>query len=280
MLSILPGTLWMFGFLLLPFFLIAGISFLSRGEFGQVELPWTFSNYKQLAGFGVFGFEPLYPIILLRSLLLALITSFICVVCSLPIAFHIRSLGSAGRMVALVLLTIPIWTNLLIRTYAWQLLLGPEGWITRAAGLLGLVPEGGFFPGTSAVIICLVCDFLPIAALPIYASVEKLDSTQVEAVRDLGGSRWSVFRHGVYPQISAGLWAGLILVFLPALGQFVVPDLLGGAKTVLLGNVLQQQFGVSRDWPLGAAITTVFLLIISASIFLYGRRRHATEEPL
>jgi spermidine/putrescine transport system permease protein len=279
LLSILPGTLWVALFLVVPFLFIAGISFLSRGEFGQVERPWTFANYKQLAGFSLFGFEPLYPVILIRTLLLAAFTAAICAACSLPIAFFIRSL-SGGRTLALVLLTIPIWTNLLIRTYAWQLLLAPDGWITRIARFAGFVTPGeALFPSTPAVIACLICDFLPIAALPIYASVEKLDLALVEAARDLGGSRWNVFRHAIYPQISSGLWAGVILVFLPALGQFVVPDLLGGAKTVLLGNLLQQQFGPSRDWPLGAAITSVFFFIIAAAIFVYGRKR-SEENPL
>src|SRR5205085_5115088 len=109
---------------------------------------------------------------------------------------------------------------------------------------------------------------LPFAALPLYASVEKLDHALIEAAKDLGASRWNVFRHGIYPQIKPGLSAGVIFVFLPALGQFVIPDLLGGAKTVLLGNLLQQQFGPSRDWPFGAAIATVSMLIVIAGLAL------------
>jgi len=274
LLSVLPGAAWVAIFFAVPLLFIAAISFLSRGEFGQVERPWTLTNYKQLAGFGLFGFEPVYPMILLRSVVLALVTTVICAVLSLPIAFYIRSLSGGRRAVALVLLTVPIWTNLLVRTYAWQLLLAPDGWITRLASLFGAVAPGqGLFPGAGAVLTCLVCDFLPIIALPVYASVEKLDPGIVEATRDLGASRWSVFRHGIYPQISSGLWAGVILVFLPALGQFVVPDLLGGARTVLLGNLLQQQFGPSRDWPFGAAIATVFLFIIAAVVLLYNREK-------
>jgi spermidine/putrescine transport system permease protein len=277
MLSTLPGTLWIGFFFALPFLFITVISFLSRGEFGQVERPWTFANYKQLAGFGLFGFEPLYPLILLRSLIFALVTALLCAIAALPLAFFIRSLTASRRTLALVLLTVPVWTNLLVRTYAWQLLLAPEGWITRCTRFLGLVGRGeGLVPSTAAVLACLVCDFLPIMTLPLYASVEKLDPALVEAAGDLGASRWNVFRHGIYPQIASGLWAGIILVFLPALGQFVVPDLLGGAKTVLLGNLLQQQFGPSRDWPFGAAITTVFLVIIAAAVLL---DRGKTPQP-
>jgi len=279
--SVLPGAVWIAFFFVVPLLFIAAISFLSRGEFGQVERPWTIANYKQLAGFGLFGFEPVYPMILLRSIFLALITAAICALFSLPLAFFIRSLSGGRRTVALVLLTVPIWTNLLVRTYAWQLLLAPDGWITRFAGLFGAVTPGqALFPATAAVLACLVCDFLPITALPVYASVEKLDPALVEAAGDLGASRWNVFRHGIYPQISSGLWAGIILVFLPALGQFVVPDLLGGAKTVLLVNLLQQQFGPSRDWPFGAAITTVFLIIIAAVVLLYNRERPEEKEAV
>jgi spermidine/putrescine transport system permease protein len=281
LISVAPGAIWIGFFFALPFLYIALISFLSRGEFGQVERPWTFANYKQLAGFGLFGFEPVYPLILLRSVILAFVTATLCAAASLPLAFFIRSLSGGRRSLALVFLTVPIWTNLLVRTYAWQLLLAPDGWITRLVGFFGGISPGeALFPSTGAVLACLVCDFLPITALPVYASVEKLDPALVEAARDLGASRWKVFRHGVYPQISSGLWAGVILVFLPALGQFIVPDLLGGAKTILLGNLLQQQFGPSRDWPFGAAITTVFLSIIALVVLLYNRKRSQTEAPL
>ena len=280
-LSILPGAVWIAFFFALPLLFIAAISFLSRGEFGQIERPWTLANYKQLAGFGLFGFEPVYPLIFLRSVVLAFLTAALCAVGSIPLAFFIRSLSAGRRTIALVLLTVPVWTNLLVRTYAWQLLLAPDGWITRVVRLFGgAAPGEALFPGTAAVLACLVCDFLPICALPVYAAVEKLDAALMEAAKDLGASRWKVFWHGVYPQISSGLWAGIILVFLPALGQFVVPDLLGGAKTVLLGNLLQQQFGPSRDWPFGAAITTVFLLIIGSAVLQYSRNRREEEERL
>ena len=180
---------------------------------------------------------------------------------------------------ALMLLTIPVWTNLLVRTYAWQVLLGVDGLMTGVARAAGLVGDGeALYPGMAAVLVCLVCDYLPFAALPLYASVEKLNRATVEAARDLGASGWNVWRHAVYPQIKPGLWAGLIFVFLPALGQFVIPDLLGGAKTVLLGNVLQQQFGASRDWPFGAALTTVSILMLALIVLLYSRK--AKEELL
>ena len=256
-----------------PFLGIVVISFMTRGEYGAVERPFTFENYKQLAGFGPFGFEAVYPIVLLRTLVLAFVTSLLCATAALPLVFFVAALSSKKRTVALMLLTIPVWTNLLVRTYAWQVLLGPESWLTRVATATGFIAPGeALYPSLGAVLVCLICDYLPFAALPLYASVEKLNRGTIEAARDLGASGWHVFRHGVYPQIKPGLWAGLIFVFLPALGQFVIPDLLGGAKTVLLGNVLQQQFGASRDWPFGAAAATVSIMILALMVALYSRK--------
>jgi spermidine/putrescine transport system permease protein len=277
--TIIPAAAWESLFLLLPLLAIVVISFLTRGDYGGIQWPFTLDNYRQLAGHGLFGFEPVYPMILLRSVLLASATAVLCAAAALPLAFFIAALAGSSRVLALVLLTIPIWTNILVRTYAWQLLLGPGGWISLLAVKLGLIlPGQALYPSAGAVLVGLACDFLPFAALPLYASVEKLDRALLEAARDLGASRWQVFRHAIYPQIKAGLAAGVILVFLPALAQFVVPDLLGGAKIVLLGNALQQQFGASRDWPLGAAIATVSLLFVLAGILIF--RRLGKEEDL
>src|SRR5688572_2459581 len=279
MLLVLPGAGWEVLFLALPFAGMVVMSFMTRGEVGGVERPFTLENYKLLAGFGPFGFEPLYPVVLLRTVTLAFVTAASCAAAALPLVFWVASLSRRKRTVALMLLTIPVWTNLLVRTYAWQVLLGPDGLITGAARAVGLVGGGeALYPGMAAVLVCLVCDYLPFAALPLYASVEKMNRATVEAARDLGASGWNVWRHAVYPQIKPGLWAGLVFVFLPALGQFVIPDLLGGAKTVLLGNVLQQQFGPSRDWPFGATLTTVTIFVLALMVLLYSRK--AKEELL
>ena len=271
-LTILPGVGWEIIFLLLPFLAIVVISFLSRGEYGEIERPWTFENYQRLAGFGIFGFEPLYPLILLRSFLMGAATALLCAAAALPLAFWIASLRGGWRIAGLIAVTIPVWTNLLVRTYAWQVLLAPEGWITRLFALVGLGEPGqALYPSPAAVYVGMVCDYLPFAVLPLYAAIERLDHGLVEAAKDLGARRWSVFRHGIYPQIRAGLWAGLLLVFLPATGQFVIPDLLGGGKTILLGNLLQQQFGASRDWPFGAAIATVAIALVLVGLFVFSR---------
>jgi spermidine/putrescine transport system permease protein len=263
---------WLVLFFVAPLLGVVWVSFLSRGAYGELEFPLTLENYKRVAGFGLLGFDPLYPAILGRSILIAAVTAFFCVVCSLPVAFFIAGLSKRGKIIGLTLLVIPFWTNLLVRTYAWQILLGPQGWITQIAAALHLIKaDQALYPSNVAVMICLVCDYLPFAALPIFASVERMNWELVEAARDLGAGTWQTFRHGILPQIRPGLLAGAALVFLPATGQFVIPDLLGGAKTVLLGNLLQQQFGASRDWPFGAAIATVTMGIALAGVWVQAR---------
>jgi len=267
-----PGVAWLVLLVVLPFLALVAVSFMSRGDYGQIQLPLTLENYKRLAGFDLLGFDPLYPRILLRSLGMAAATGALCLAFALPAAFFIASLPKRWKGVALTLAVIPLWTNLLVRTYAWQILLAPEGAVTALARMAGFVEAGeGLYPGALAVYMGLVCDYLPFCLLPVYASVEKMNPALLDAVRDLGGGPLSVFRHGVAPQIKPGMAAGLLLVVLPALGQFVIPDLLGGAQTVLLGNLLQQQFGVSRDWPFGAAIATVAMLAVLAGMALHLR---------
>jgi len=185
------------------------------------------------------------------------------------------------KTLALTLVVIPFWTNLLIRTYAWQILFAPESWLTRAAHWLGIGAAGdALYPSTLAVMVGMVCDFLPFMVLPLYASVEKIDWSLAEAAMDLGANPCSVFRHALLPQIRPGLIAGIVLVFLPATGQFVIPDLLGGAKTVMLGNAIQQQFGQSRDWPFGSAIALVALVLVVIGIFIHGRKVGRSQEDV
>jgi len=276
-----PAVAWLTAFLLAPLLIVAGISFFSRGAYGEIDLPLTLDSYKRLLGFGELGFDPLYPFILLRSLWLGAMTAVFCVVAGLPVAFFIARLPSRFKTLALTLVVIPFWTNLLIRTYAWQILFAPESWLTRCLHALGLGIAGEpLYPGAWAVLVGMVCDFLPFMVLPLYASVEKIDWTLAEAAMDLGADRAQVFRHALLPQISPGLIAGVILVFLPATGQFVIPDLLGGAKTVMLGNAIQQQFGQSRDWPFGAAIACVALGLVMAGLWVYARKAPREEAIL
>jgi spermidine/putrescine transport system permease protein len=268
-----PGIVWVTVFLLLPLVAILAISFLSRGTYGEIELPLTMENYRRFMGFGLLGFDPLgYPLIMLRSFIMGAGTTVLCVVLSLPMAFFIAGLPVRYKHVALTLVVIPFWTNLLIRTYAWQMLLAPHSWLARAAVTLGLTTPGtALYPGVLAVYIGMVCDYLPFLLLPLYASVEKLDWRIAEAAADLGANGPRVFRHAILPQVLPGLVAGIVLVFIPATGQFVIPDLLGGGKTVMLGNVIDQQFRQSRDWPFGSAMAVLSMAMVLIGLWLYAR---------
>ena len=267
-----PGIAWVTVFLLLPLVAIGFISFLSKGVYGGFEPPATLYSFKRFAGFGLLGFDILYPIIILRSLVLGAATALLCAAIAFPLVFFIASLPGRWKNLALTLVVIPLWTNLMIRTYAWQLLLGPQSWLSSGAAALGFVPEGdGIYPSTFAVYVGMVCDFLPFLALPLYASVEKLDWSLVEAAHDLGANAVNTFRHAILPQVMPGLAAGFILVFIPAAGQFVIPDLLGGGKTVLLGSLIQQQFLQSRDWPFGSAIAFISMGLSMLGIWWYAR---------
>ncbi len=276
-----PALVWQTLFLLLPLVLIGGISFFSRGAYGEIEFPLTLENYRRLLGFGWLGFEAVYPVIFLKSILLGAATALLCLVAGLPLAFFIARRSERFKTIALTLVVIPFWTNLLIRTYAWQLLLSNDSPLTRLLHALGLGTAGEpFYPGVGAVLIGMVCDFLPFMALPLYASVEKIDWTIADAAADLGAGRWQVFRHALLPQIYPGMLAGTVLVLLPATGQFVIPDLLGGAKTVLLGNAIQQQFGQSRDWPFGSAISFVALGLLLITLWFFARKNAREESEL
>ncbi len=267
-----PGIFWVVFFLLVPLVSIAVISFLSRGMYGEIQRPFTLENFKRFIGFGLFGYDPLYPLIVLRSLVLGAATTILCVLGGLPLAFFIGAMPVRFKNMALTLVLIPFWTNLLIRTYAWQILLAPENPLAKLLVLLHLSSPGEpLYPSAFAIYIGMVCDYLPFLVMPLYASVEKIDWSIAEAAMDLGADGWRVFWHAVLPQVVPGLVAGIILVFIPAMGQFVIPDLLGGAKTVMLGNAIQQQFLQSRDWPFGSAITFLAMTLVMLSLWLYAR---------
>jgi spermidine/putrescine transport system permease protein len=268
-----PGIFWVMLFLVIPLVAIAVISFMTRGETGGYQHPFTLENYKRIMGFGFFGFDfELYPRIMLRSLMLGAGTALLCIAAALPLAFFIAGLPPRFKNMALILVLIPFWTNLLIRTYAWQILLAPESWLTRLLVWLHLLPPGEpLYPSTFAVYVGMVCDYLPFIVLPLYSSVEKIDWSIAEAASDLGANAPRVFWHAILPQVTPGLVAGIVLALVPATGQFVIPDLLGGAKTVMVGNVIQQQFGPSRDWPFGAAIACLTMALVLLGLWAYAR---------
>ncbi len=272
------GMLWLMVFLVLPGLVLIVVSFASRGAYGQLEWIFTIENYRRLAGFSLFGWTADYIVIVLRSIWVAFVTTALSVALSYPLAFFICARPERSRYLWLTLVIIPFWTNMVIRTYAWFLILAPEMPFAKLASYMGLIPAGNpLYPNAFAVYLGMVSMFLPFVALPLYSSVERLDWSLVEAAQDLYASKIRVFTQAILPQTLPGLSVGVILTFVPAMGMFVVPDLLGGAKYMLVGNLIQQQFGTSRDWPFGAAISMGLMVLTMISLQLYRRRSKDIE---
>ncbi|WP_038056219.1 ABC transporter permease [Thermus amyloliquefaciens] len=256
-----PGGLWLVLFVLLPTLLVLLASFLSRGPYGELTGPWGFHNYAKLL-------RPVYLEAFAQSILVGVLATFFSALLGYPLAFYIAR--HPRRDLLLFLLLLPFLTNFLIRVYAWLLLLQREGPVNALLGALGLGPLA-LYPSFLAVLLATVYTFLPFFVLPVYASVERLDWQLLEAAYDLGARPVKAFLHAVLPQTYPGLFAGSVLVFIPAMGTFVVADLLGAGRVVLIGNLIQQQFGITRDWPFGAALSVFLMGFVLLSLYLYAR---------
>ncbi len=264
MLLALGSLLWIALLLVLPLLVMVALAFTRRGADGEVCWELTIENFRRLAGYDILGeWSPNYLFILARSVWVAAVTTLFCLAFSYPLAFFIAGRSRATRAVLLALAIVPFCTNLVVRTFGWMMLLG----LTP--------PEAGLYPGSFAVFVGMVTSELPFALLPLYAVVVRLDWSLVEAAQDLYASRTRVFLHAILPQTLPGLAAATILTFIPTMGAFVVPDLLGGAKYWLVGNLIPQQFGASRDLPFGSAVSLALLVLTLIGLFLL--RRHGKE---
>ncbi|HOA74785.1 MAG TPA: ABC transporter permease [Phycisphaerae bacterium] len=272
---------WLTVFLLLPCLVLAALGFAQRGEYGQIIWQVSLGNFRRLAGFDTLSLsEHYYLIILRRSFVVALVTTVLSIVLAYPLAFFVAARSPRTRYLWLALVIVPFCTNLVIRTYAWMLVLSKDMPPARLAAWLGLIPsDAGLYPGPGAVYIGMISSFLPFAVLPLYTSVERLDWSLVEAARDLYGNKLRVFSHAILPQTIPGLSVAIVLTFIPAMGVFLVPDLLGGGNYMLVGNLIQMQFGSSRDWPFGAAVSLVLMVLTLAGLFLL-RRRGREVDPV
>ncbi|XOB99436.1 ABC transporter permease [Deinococcota bacterium DY0809b] len=263
-----PGTVWLLVFTLVPTLLIFYTSFLQRDPHGWLSGPLTLENYRRFFGIGPDGIDPLYLNILGRSLLLGFVTTLATVLIGYPFAFFIAA--SPRKNLLLLLVVLPFWTNFLIRVYAWIVIFQRKGVLNALLGQFGMDPVL-LYPSWTAVYVGTIYTYLPFLILPLYASVEKIDWTLLEAAHDLGAGKLRGFWHAVFPQTLPGLIAGILLVFIPAVGTFVISDLLGAGKAILVGNVIQQQFGASRDWAFGSAAAFVLMAVVLAGLWLYAR---------
>lgn len=268
--------MWWVALLVVPVGLVLAYSFFERGTYGGVEYNFTLDNYRR-------AWDGLYLDVLGFSLRVALITTAIALVIGYPAAYFIATRSPRWRTTLLILVVLPFWTSLLIRTYAWIVILNNEGLVNNTLEWMGVI--GSPLPllnNEFAIVLGMVYGYLPLMILPLYASIERLGPELREASADLGASWLRTFRRVTLPLTKAGVAAGCIFVFVPTLGNFIVPDLLGGGKAIMVGNLLQREFLRSRDWPFGAtiavAVIAVMLLLIAIQVWLVNRDRKVTAN--
>jgi len=278
-----PSLAMLFVMIGLPLAILAWISLLQRGDTSGVDWSAAFSleNYIRLLWEedfdGTVFFHNRYLEVVLRSVLLAAGTTFFCIMVGVPAALWMASLPKRGRDMVVLLITIPFWTSLLVRNYAWLIILRDDGSVSWVVNMLLPGGDVGLLYTNTAIFIGLVYSFLPFMILPIYAVFEKFDWSLLEAAYDLGASRARAFRKVMLPIAMPGITAGAMLVFIPCLGAFITPALLGGGKTLMIGNLIQLQFGPSRNWPFGASISIVLLALMM--LFLMGLALWKNRRP-
>jgi spermidine/putrescine transport system permease protein len=260
-----------------PLLVVLAFSFLSPGSYGGVSLPVTgeawFRIFFQRDIFeGTISPAEAHLAIFWRSAWLSILTTLLTFVLGLPTAWFIASRPERSRGLWLFLITIPFWTNLLIRTFAIMEMIRNEGLLNTALMKLGVIDQPIQILFTDwATLIGMVYVYLPLMVLPLYAAIDRFDFRLLEAGYDLYASRWSLLRRVILPIIRPGVVAGSILVFIPALGSYVVPRILGGGTNMMIGNFIELQFGQARNWPLGAALSMLLLLVVTAALLLYVR---------
>ncbi len=261
----LPAYGYLVLFFAVPLIIVVIYSFATRNRFGGTDLSgWNLDSYQKLG-------EPIVRDILLRSLWLAILTTVICLVISYPFAYFLSTRSPTVRNVMLVFVMIPFWTNFLVRNYAWRVILGNDGTLTKITEAIGLGEQELLFSQT-AVVLGLVYGYMPFMILPLYAAIERIDHRLLEASRDLYANGFQSFRHVLLPLSMPGVIAGSILCFVPSLGAYVTPEILGGAKTTLLGSYIVTQFLTARNWPFGAALSFVLMAIMLTATIVYFRK--------
>jgi spermidine/putrescine transport system permease protein len=265
-----PGALWLVAFFLVPIGILLAISFGYTDDLGNSIYSTRLDNFER-------AFDPLFVPVLLRSVGFAAATAVLCLLIGYPIAYYIARFGGSRKNLLLALVVLPFFVNYLVRTYAWVAILGDEGVFNGVFNT-----EIRFLNTPWAVIGGLTYGYLAFMILPIYAALDRMDPSLIEAGKDLYGGRWQTFRHVTFPHTIQGVLAGGVLVFLPAVGDFVSAQLLGGPDEYMVGNLIQQQFFAAENWPFGAALTTLMMgfLLIFMVLYLRSSARASEQEAL
>ena len=262
---LLPAWLWVALLFAAPLAIVLAYSFMTRGVLGGVEQPWTVESYQRVI-------DRLYLVVVLRSFVMAAAATALCLVFAFPAALFI-SRSQKHKNLYLQLVMLPFWTSFLVRTYAWLFLLRDTGLINTALQKLGMIHNPlPLLYNDGAVLLGLVYGYLPFMVLPIYATLERLDPSLTEAAADLGARPLATVFRVIVPLSRPGIVAGSVLVFIPCLGAYLTPDLLGGGRTVMVGNLVQNQFTSARDWPFGSAVSMLLLVLVMLLVWAFLRR--------
>ncbi|TXK43003.1 ABC transporter permease [Nonomuraea sp. C10] len=249
-----PGLAYLVVLLLVPLALVLSYTVFQRGRFGGVIYEFTWENFERL-------FDSLYLRVLVDSLEMAGLATLIALLLGYPTAYMIARLPRKWKTIALVAIVLPFWTNFIIRVYAWIILLSPEGLINGWLQAFGLGPYELLY-NRGAVVLGLLYSYLPLMVLPLYASIEKLDPQLREASANLGASAFTTFRKVTLPLTVPGVFTGCLFVFVPSFGNFVIPEMLGGGKSAMVGNLIRTEFLSARDWPFGSALALALIAVL------------------
>jgi len=275
-----PGLLWILLFFNIPLLIMLFISFVERGRAGGIKLPpvYTLENYKQFFNACISQFAGpecnslLYLDIFGHSLRIGLLVTFLCIILGYPLSYFMAKQKQVWRDALMVLVIIPFWTNFLVRTYALKSVLATEGLLNTFLLNLHLIKQPlDLLFNEFSVVIGLIYGYLPFAVLPMYTSIEKFDHSLMEAAADLGAPPQKAFWRVMLPMTLPGVVAALVLVFVPVVGAFITPDIMGGGKVEMIGTLINRQFGVARNWPFGSAISLVLMLLVVIGVVAYFR---------
>ncbi len=279
--GVLPSWLLMGFALILPMAIIAAVSVATRGAYGGFTWDFDLSGYRQIlfnqGWSGELELTAQYVNIILRTLLLAGVTTLLCLLVAVPVAYHIACQPPHLKAILVYLITLPFWVSMILRIYAWMIILGRDGPLPKFLEFFGAPSGLSFMYNDGATLAAMVYTYMPLMVLPVFASIEKLDGTLIEAAHDLYGNRWVTLRRVILPLTAPGLISGAILVFVPSLGAVLEPTLMGGGKQMMMGSLIQLQFTSARNWPFGAAIAMTLMVFVMIVLIVIARRGAARE---
>jgi spermidine/putrescine transport system permease protein len=272
-----PSLFWLSLFFIVPTLFVFAIALKPANPYGGIASGWTWDNLRSLA-------NPNYLVVAWRTLWISLLSAAVCIVLATPIGYYLARVTARWKSFFLMLIIVPFWTNFLIRIFAWKILLHPEGAIKKVLAFSGLIgPQTSLLYNAGAVVLVTVYTFLPFTILPIYAAAEKFDFQLLEAARDLGAKRLQAFVRIFLPGIRRGLITAVLFVFIPALGSYVIPDIVGGPSGEMIGNKIAQRVFVDRNLPQASALSVILILSVLAplvTVLVLQRKREKPESLL